>query len=100
MVERTIVQKDENEEVNTAGVEASKNGASLAPALDLRSTYLIAGTAFGFPRLGHDTTRPHSTLFRQCPIPFPHRCVRLLAQSIATSGVHPRQHLQVRWVHF
>lgn len=99
MVKRTIVQKDENEEVNTAGVEASKNGASLAPALDLRSTYLKSQAPLSVSH-DSDTTRPHSTLFRQCPIPFPHRCVQLLAQSIATSGVLPRQHLQVRWVHF
>lgn len=41
MIEFIIVKKDENKEANTAGVEPSKNGASLAPALDLRSTYLM-----------------------------------------------------------
>jgi hypothetical protein len=41
MIEYAIVKKDENKEANTARVELSKNGASLAPAFDLRSTYLL-----------------------------------------------------------
>jgi hypothetical protein len=47
MVETVIVKKDEKEEVKSNQVEASKNGASFAPALDLRSTYQ---GVFGFPR--------------------------------------------------
>jgi hypothetical protein len=73
-------------EVNPAQVEVSKNGARLAPAIDLRSRY--AGAVFVFP-----TTQ---TRLQQCQSP--HRCVQQLAQSIANSGVLPRQHLQVRLV--
>jgi hypothetical protein len=71
MVECTIVKKDENKEANTARVEASKNGASLAPAIDLRSTYLMdhRGTAFGFPRFGHAlNTVPSMTISLSPPL--------------------------------
>jgi hypothetical protein len=98
MVERTIVKKDENKEANTAGVETSQNGVSLAPALDLRS--ISQGSSQAPISVSHASDTPSLHLLRQCPIPFPHRCVQPLAQSIATSGVLPRQHLQVRWVHF
>ena len=40
-------------EANTAQVETSKNGASFAPALDLRSTYLKDNRRHRFPRPGH-----------------------------------------------
>ncbi len=55
MVEYTIIEKDEKEEDNTDSMEASKNGASLAPAIDLRSVYvmIIASAVFVFPRFGH-----------------------------------------------
>ena len=58
MVEYTIVKKDENQEDNTARVEASKNGARLAPALDLRSSYLWIAS---FPRFKHALTQ-HNTV--------------------------------------
>ena len=91
----TVVKKDENKEANTAGVETSKNGASLAPAIDLRSTY--HGSSQAPLSVSHGSDIPS---LNTCPFPFPHRCVQLLAQSIATSGVLPRQRLQVRLVHF
>jgi hypothetical protein len=61
MVEWIVVKQDENKEANTARVETSKKGASLAPAIDLRSTYLM--DRFRFPTV---RTHPHST-----HVPFP-----------------------------
>jgi hypothetical protein len=87
MVESRAVKKDDDKkEANPPQVEASKNGARLAPAIDLRSAYV--GAVLVFP-----TTW---TCPQQCQSP--HRCAQQLAQSIATSGVLPRQHLQVRLV--
>jgi hypothetical protein len=86
MVESSPVEKDNKKEEYPTQVEASKNGARLAPAIDLRSTY--SGAWFGF---SHDWTYP-----QQCQ--YPH-CAQQLAQSIAISGVLPRQHFQVRLVH-
>jgi hypothetical protein len=58
MVERTIVKKDENKEVNIARVEASKNGAGLAPALDLRSAYLKDRRHRFRETVSHDSDTP------------------------------------------
>jgi len=73
MIECNVVKDDENKEANTARVEASKNSASLAPALDLRSTY--HGSS-GFPRFGHAL---HSTPFRSMSISPP---LRAAARSV------------------
>ena len=84
--ETLVVKKDKKMEVKSNQVDASKNGASFAPALDLRSTY---ARPLRFPTI------------QTCPRPCPsrHRCVQRLAQSIAISGVPPQQHFQVRFVH-
>ena len=83
--ETLVVRKDKKMEVKSNQVDASKNGVSFAPALDLRSTY---ARRLRFPTI------------QTCPRPCPsrHRCVQRLAQSIAISGVPPQQHFQVRFV--
>jgi hypothetical protein len=85
------MKKKEGEQSKTTRVDTSKNGARLAPAIDLRSKQLSfrhSLTLFAF----QNSDTADTTLF--CPSPC-HPCVLQLARSIVTYGALLRQRFQV-----